>query len=262
MLIRYLSIPVFAFGLAGTAEAICPKGQMAEPYQEAGKTKIRCVPLRTITGQTSAPAKSYETGNYGYENGRTLPAYILEDINGQRISSTSFDDRWVILKRGAQWCAPCVKERLFVESFRRAHPNIAVIFVTIKKKGASSGIETARRQLQQETLFLKGNGYSTDNTYIIVSKEPTAVTAPKYFRQVPATFILAPNRAVVDSWSGFPSKHYSDTEKGIFDDETTWKEYVEAVLLCNGVIDQNDSVNDRSIAISKALDRKFCVSGR
>lgn len=92
-----------------------------------GAMKMLLVPDNGSSGAAGNPppaddATADEMDNTTPLNGKTAPNFILEDINGKKVSLASYKGRPLVLDFWATWCGPCKVE---IPWFEKLHDQYA-----------------------------------------------------------------------------------------------------------------------------------------
>lgn len=60
-----------------------------------------------------------------------VPAFELDDLDGDSVSLSDFEGKVVVISFWATWCAPCLQELPFMQGFYEAHDgNLVVLAIT------------------------------------------------------------------------------------------------------------------------------------
>jgi thiol-disulfide isomerase/thioredoxin len=117
--------------------------------------------------------------------------FSANDINGNKIKLSDYNNKVVILDFWATWCGPC----------RREIPNLIDIKNTFKnKKFEIISIALERGSSEKAVRFVKENNM---NWVHIVNKEQTLELARKYqIRYIPTMYVIKNGKIVAAGLSG------------------------------------------------------------
>lgn len=117
--------------------------------------------------------------------------FSANDINGNKIKLSDFNNKVVILDFWATWCGPC----------RREIPNLIDIKNTFKNKNFEIiSIALERGSSEKAVRFVKENNM---NWIHIVNKEQTIELARKYqIRYIPTMYVIKNGKIVAAGLSG------------------------------------------------------------
>ena len=172
-------------------------------------------------------------GTFGFAPGDQLPAYTYRSEDGANRSTADFRGKWWLLKRGAEWCMPCIGERPSVEDFIKAHPEVPVVMLVSPRPNDSDPAGVFKRDLD----FQRRKGLRTDYLAEFVSREPSArnLSTPKAVTDLPLTILVNPQGTISALWASTYQyqRHYE--RLGVAGKaEPRFRDYVEALLSCNG----------------------------
>lgn len=106
------------------------------------------------------------------------PAWALTNVQGQRMESSAFSNRVVVLNFWATFCPPCIREIPDLAAFHVAHSNDPVTVVGLSLD--SIGAESVR-------AFVEKRGIP----YPVALADATVAEAFGGVSQIPSTFVIA-----------------------------------------------------------------------
>lgn len=124
--------------------------------------------------------------------GRTAPDFVLSDLDGHQVSSSSMRGLVVVLDFWATWCGPCRKELPIIEK--------------VAEDYKSQGVQVWGISLDEEPLMLKkwmADNHAKFRTMI----DPETKTPDQYQVQgIPAVVVIGPSGKVVSYYDGNQSE--------------------------------------------------------
>ncbi len=81
------------------------------------------------------------------------PAFILETLNGQRVSLADFEGRPVLINFWATYCAPCRREMPLIERTAAQHPRLVVLLIDERDSHQSASAFVTQLQINSTVLF-------------------------------------------------------------------------------------------------------------
>jgi cytochrome c biogenesis protein CcmG/thiol:disulfide interchange protein DsbE len=121
--------------------------------------------------------------------GRLAPATAGTTLDGEEVSIDDFRGRWVMVNFFASWCVPCIQEHPELAAFDAAHRaagDAALIGVTFDDKADDARAFFAER----------GGGWP------VINDPENSIGVAYGVAQVPETFVIAPNGAIVQRFAG------------------------------------------------------------
>lgn len=108
------------------------------------------------------------------------PAWSLTNLHGQRVDSSTFSNRVVVLNFWATFCPPCIREIPDLAAFHLAHSNqpVAVVGISLDAKPP----EAIRAFVEKHQV-----------PYPVVLGDAAVAEAFGGVAQIPSTFIIGPD---------------------------------------------------------------------
>jgi peroxiredoxin len=121
-------------------------------------------------------------------NKSKAPEFSLKDLNGKRITLSSFKGKVVLLNFWATWCPPCLAE---MPSFKKLYSEMR-----------SSGLEiiaiSTDRSVNETRGFTDKKGFD----FPILMDEDRAVTKQYKVFSLPTTFLIDRNGVIIEKFFG------------------------------------------------------------
>ncbi|OLY94517.1 Thiol-disulfide isomerase or thioredoxin [Cnuella takakiae] len=85
----------------------------------------------TATEQTISTSENAAAAPSANTNATSLPAFAMQDVNGNPVSLESFKGKKVFVNLWASWCPPCRREMSSIEKLRNGVDSNKVAFVML-----------------------------------------------------------------------------------------------------------------------------------
>jgi thiol-disulfide isomerase/thioredoxin len=158
-------------------------------------SRVALVVLIVSLGVQYWAHSTYETlrPSLGIEVGVAAPAWSLEDLEGNRVSSEDYNDRIVILDFWATWCGPCRSE-------------LSMLHVWWKNEqefGLLEGVEMVAVNLQEPVPVVKRFVARKELAFRFVQDTDGAVARAFGVKSLPTLVVVGPDGRVAYTSVGF-----------------------------------------------------------
>ncbi len=124
----------------------------------------------------------------GIEIGNKIPEFVFYDLNMNKIESSNYAGKPLILNFWATWCPPCREEMPSIESF----------YGQAKEKGIEIAAISVDDSLSTVSEFLKTNSYS----FPIYFDNGGVLSRIFLIRSIPTTYIINKEGIIIDKKIG------------------------------------------------------------
>jgi thiol-disulfide isomerase/thioredoxin len=125
---------------------------------------------------------------------KVAPNFALENLDGERVTLSSYLGKVVVLDFWATWCKPCVK----------AFPGLDELVAGYDPEDVVLLVVSLDRVEQRAIDYLVENGYPTDNVLWESMEASREVKALYGVIGIPHTFVI--DRQGIIRFSGYPTK--------------------------------------------------------
>lgn len=156
--------------------------------------------LASLTGMAGA-ADNKPVSPFEIDKLSKAPEYTLKDLNADKVPSSSFKGKVVLINFWATWCPACIAEL----------PSLSVLYKDkiLKSKGFEVITVAAGNSSGEVSEFVKKNGL---DLRVLLDEKKTVTRQFKVF-SIPTTFLIDRNGNIVEKFFG----EYDWTDKEIRD---------------------------------------------
>lgn len=119
--------------------------------------------------------------------GQKSPQITLETVNGNFLTQSDWDGKWVYINYWAEWCKPCIEEIPELNKFAAANPDVLVMGVDFDKPNTTEQL--------RHVNALRINFY-------VITTDLQKVFPHALPQGLPATIVINPEGKIVDTLQG------------------------------------------------------------